>query len=111
MLEMKTTSNRRQPQNIESWIYQQPVVRFSSNFNQSLGDQTKMKMLKTKMAYIGRRPQNIKSWISQQPLIRFSSNFELKLTRPNQNHKCLKGRRPSMEEDLKTSQKQILVRK
>ena len=49
----------------------------------------------------GRRPQNIKSWVSQQPLVGFSSNFKLKPRGPNQNHKYLKGRWPSMEEELK----------
>ena len=38
-----------------------------------------------------------KYWISQQPLVGFSSNFKLKLSWPNQNYKCSKGRRPSME--------------
>ena len=53
------------------------------------------------MTSMGRQPKNIKIWISQQPLAGFFSNFKLKLWWPNQNHKCLKGRRPSMEEDLK----------
>ena len=51
----------------------------------------------------GRRPQNIKSRISQQPLIGFSSNFKLKLRGPNQNQKCLKQRRPPMEDNLQWS--------
>ena len=58
-------------------------------------------MFETKTTTNGRQPQNIKSWISQQPLIWSSSNFKLKLREPNQNHKCLKGRWPAMEEDLK----------
>ena len=49
----------------------------------------------------GRRPQNIKSLISQQPLIGSSSNLKLKLRGPNKNIKCLKLRRPPMEDDLK----------
>ncbi len=34
-------------------------------------------------------------------MIGSSSNFELKLRGLNQNNKCLKGRQPLMEEDLK----------
>jgi hypothetical protein len=49
----------------------------------------------------GRQPQNVKSWISQQPLIGASSNFNLKLRGPNKNNKCLKWRRPPLEDDLK----------
>ena len=49
----------------------------------------------------GRRPQHIKSWISQQPLIGSYSNLKLKLRGPNQNRKCLKWRRPPMEDELK----------
>ena len=45
----------------------------------------------------------IQSGISQQPLIGYSSNLKLKLRGPNQNHKCLKGRQPSMEDQLKTN--------
>ena len=58
-------------------------------------------MLEMKTTSNGRRPQNIKSWISQQPLIGSSSNFKLKLRGPNKNIKCLKWRRPPMEDDLK----------
>ena len=65
------------------------------------GDQTKIKMLDMKTTSNGRRPQNIKSWISQQPLIGSSSNFKLKLRGPNKNNKCLKWRRPPMEDDIK----------
>jgi hypothetical protein len=32
IVEMKTTSNGRRPQNIKSWISQQPLIRSSSNF-------------------------------------------------------------------------------
>ena len=37
MLEMKTTSNGSRPQNIQSWLSQQPLVRSSSNFKLKLG--------------------------------------------------------------------------
>ena len=58
-------------------------------------------MFETKTTTNERWPQNIKSCISQQLLIRSSSNFKLKLIELNQNHKCLRGRGPPMEEDLK----------
>ena len=45
----------------------------------------------------GRQPQNIKSWIYQRPDIGSSSNF-LNLTRTG---KCLKWRRPPIEDELK----------
>ena len=61
----------------------------------------KIKMIEMKTTSNGRRPQNIKRWIFQQPLIRSSSNFKLKLRGPNQNQKCLKWRRPPMEDDIK----------
>ena len=63
-------------------------VEYLSNhwpdLSQSLGDQTKIKMLETKTTSNGRRPQNIKSGISQQPLIGSFSNLKLKLRGPNQ---------------------------
>ena len=40
MLEMKTTSNERQPQNIKSGIFQQPLVPQILNLN--LGNQIKI---------------------------------------------------------------------
>ena len=58
-------------------------------------------MLEMKTTPNGRRSQNIKSWIFQQPLIQSSSNFKLKLRGQNKNIKCLKWRRPSMEDHLK----------
>ena len=39
MLEMKTTSNGRWPQNIKSWISQQPLIGSSSNFKLKLRGQ------------------------------------------------------------------------
>ena len=36
MLEIKTTCNGRQPQNIKSWISQQPLIGSSSNFKLKL---------------------------------------------------------------------------
>ena len=36
MLEIKTTSNGRRPQNIKSWISQQPLIGSSSNFKLKL---------------------------------------------------------------------------
>ena len=57
-------------------------------------------MLETNMTSNERRPQNIKCGISQQPLIGSFSNLKHKLRRPNQNQKCLKQRRPPIEEDL-----------
>ena len=44
---------------------------------------------------------NLNLLSSQQPPIGSSSNFNQKLRWPNQNEKCLKWRRPQMEEDLK----------
>ena len=67
----------------------------------SSGDQTKFKNTQMKTTSNGRQPQNIKSGISQQPLIGSFSNLKLKLRRPNQSQKCLKQRRPPMEDDLK----------
>jgi hypothetical protein len=58
-------------------------------------------MLEMKMTSNERRPQNFKSWISQQPLIGSSSNLKYKLRGSNQNQKCLKWRRPPMEDHLK----------
>ena len=113
MLEMKTTSNGRRPQNIKSWISQQPLIGSSSNFKLKLrGPNQNQKYMKWrrppmeddlqwKTTSNGRRPPNIKSWISQQPLIGSSSNFKLKLRGPNQNKKYLKWRRPPMEDNLK----------
>jgi hypothetical protein len=57
----------------------------------------------------GRQPQNIKSWISQQSLIGSSSNFKLQLRGPNKNNKCLKWRRPPMEDDLKILKVEYLI--
>jgi hypothetical protein len=102
MLEMKTTSNGRRPQNIKSWISQQPLIGSSSNLKLKLrGPNKNIKLLEMKTTSNGRRPQNIKSWIPQQPIIGSSSNFKLKLIGPNKNTKCLKWRRPPMEDDLK----------
>jgi hypothetical protein len=36
MIHMKTTTNGRRPQNIKSWISQQPMIRSSSNFKLKL---------------------------------------------------------------------------
>ena len=114
IVEMKTTSNGRRPQNIKSWISQQPLIGSSSNFKLKLrGPNKNKKCLKwrrppmeddlkiLKVEYLSRWPKNIKSCVSQQPLIGSSSNFKLKLRGPNQNLKCLKWRRPPMEDDLK----------
>ncbi len=71
MVKMKTTFNRRRPQNIKSWISQQPLIGFSSNFKHKLRDQTKFKntqnedALQQKTTSNGRQPEHIKSWISQ----------------------------------------------
>jgi hypothetical protein len=70
---MKTTSNGRPPQNIKSWISQQPLIRW---------------------------PQNIKNWISQQPIIGSSSNLKHKLRGPNQNQNAW-NKGPPMKDDLK----------
>ncbi len=51
MLKTKTTTRGGRPKKIESWIYQQPLIGFSSNLK------------------LERQPQNIKCWISQQPLV------------------------------------------
>ena len=37
MLERKKTINGRRPQNIESWISQQPLIGITSNFKLKLG--------------------------------------------------------------------------
>jgi hypothetical protein len=60
-----------------------------------------LKMLEMKITSNERQPQSIKSWIYQPPPIRYSSSFKLKLSEPNQKKKCLKWRRPSMEDNLK----------
>jgi hypothetical protein len=73
LLEMKMTSNGRQPQNIKSWI---------SQFR------TYLQPLK-------------ESWISQQPMIRSYSNFKLKLGDQNKIEKCYKRRQLQMEDDIK----------
>ena len=41
-LQWKTNSNGRRPQNIKSWIYQQPMILLQI-LNLSSGDQTKIK--------------------------------------------------------------------
>ena len=80
MLEMKTTSNGRRPQNIKSWISQQPLIGSFSNLKLTLrGPNQNKKILEMKTKPKGRRPQNIKSCISQQPLIRSSNFFEISL--------------------------------
>ena len=65
MLKTKTTTRGGRPKKIESWIYQQPLIGFSSNLK------------------LERQPQNIKCWISQQPLVGSSSTFKLTLRGPN----------------------------
>ena len=76
-IEMKTSSDGRRPQNIKSWISQQPLIRSSWNFKLEIGDDIKkIKIFKWW------RFQNIKNWISEQPLVRSSSNFKLKLRGP-----------------------------
>ena len=97
----------RWPQNIKSWIYQQPMIESSWNLNLSTGDQTKIKItwnkedFRWKVTANGRRPpmeDNICRWIShqpligsssnlsRQPLIRSSSNYKLNLRGPILNH-------------------------
>ena len=85
-LQWKTTSKERQPQNIKSWISQQPLIEFGSHFKLKLRGPNQNKYPKMKTTSNGRQPQNIKSWISQQPLIASSSNLKLKLRELNQNH-------------------------
>ena len=73
MLEIKTTSNGRQPQNIKSWIYQQPLIGSSSNFKLKLrGPNQHQKSLKWRSS-------------GDQTKIKHSSN----------------GRRPPMEDNLR----------
>ena len=69
---LRTTSNGRLPQNIKSWISQQPLIgpcpKIKPKFR---GPNQNQKCKKW------RQPQNIQSWISQQPLIWSSLNFNL----------------------------------
>ena len=66
MLEKKTTSNGRQPQNIKSGISQQPMSGSFQNFELKLrGPNWKYKWLEIKTTSNGRQPQNIKSGICQ----------------------------------------------
>ena len=98
---MKTTSNGRRPQIL--------IVEYLSNhysdllqiLNLSLGDHTKIKILKMKLTLNERQPQNNLSWISQQPLIGSSWNLKLELRGTYQNkRKNLKWRQPPMEDDF-----------
>jgi hypothetical protein len=64
-LEMKTTSDGRQHQNIKSEISQQPLLGYSSNFELKIRGPNQNKIwLEMKMTSIVRRRQNIKSEIS-----------------------------------------------
>ena len=68
-----TTSNGRRPQNIKSWIPQQPLIGSSSNFKLKLrGPNQNKKMLQMKTTCNGRRLQDIEIEITQQPMIRSS---------------------------------------
>ena len=98
---MKTTSNGRRPQNIKSWISQQPLIGSASNFKLKLKGPNKIKNSWIEDDLQWKTTSNIKSWISQQPLIGSSSNFKLKLRGTNQNIKYSKWRWPPMEDDLK----------
>ena len=80
MLQRKTISNRRRPQNIESGISHQPLIGSSSNFKLKLRvPNQNQKILQMKTTSNGRRPKHIESGISQQPLVGSYSNFKLKL--------------------------------
>ena len=65
MLEMKTTSNGRLPQNIKSWISQHPLIGSSSNFILKLrGPNQKWILLEIKKISNGRQSLNKKVAIS-----------------------------------------------
>jgi hypothetical protein len=69
---MKTTSNGRRPQKVQSGVSQQPLIGLFSNFKLKFGDQTERKH--------GRQPQ-------------MEDDLKWKMTS--------NGRRPQMEDDLK----------
>jgi hypothetical protein len=101
MLEMKMTSNRRQPQNNKSWISQQTLIGSSSNFKSKLMGPKQNQNPWNEYDLQWKKTSKIKSWISQQPLIGSFSNLKHKFRGPNQNKKCLKWGQPPMEDDLK----------
>ena len=97
MLQMKTTSIRRQPQ-MEDDLKILNMEYLSNHWS----DLLQIFNLSSKAT------SNIKSGISQQPLVWSSSNFKLKLRWTNQNKKCFKRRRPPMEDGLKISKAEFL---
>jgi hypothetical protein len=111
MLQMKTTSIRRQPQ-MEDDLKILNMEYLSNHwsdllqiFNLSSEDQPKIKRLKMKTTSDKRQPQILKV---EYPLVWSSSNFKLKLRWTNQNKKCFKRRRPPMEDGLKISKAEFL---
>ena len=113
---MKTTSTGRWPQNIKSWISQQPITGSSSDFKLNVlglnqkhsGDQPNSKMLEMKPTS-NEKNKNTKSWISQPQLIWPFSNFKLKLWGQNQIKKFLKWRRTPIEDTLKLLNVEYLI--
>ena len=108
MLKTKTNSNGRRPQNIKSWISQQPMTGSFSNFELKHRELNWNHMLERKTTTNGNAHKISKIWISQQTQIEFSSNLRLKLRGPIQNQKCLKWRRAPIEEYLKLSKVEYL---
>ena len=66
IIQMRLTSHGRQPQNINSGISQQSLLRSDSNFKLMLmWPKQSLQILKMKTTSHRRRPLNIKSRISQ----------------------------------------------
>ena len=84
-------------------------VKYLSNYwsdfpqilNLSLGGQNKIKMLKTKTTSNGRRPQIFKVEYLSNHWSDFTQILNLSLGDQAKIKKCLKRRRPLMEDDLK----------
>ena len=84
MLEMETTYKRRQPQNIKSWISQQPLIGSTSNFKLKLrGPNQNQKCLKRRGPTMGNDLKLLKvGYLSNHRLVSTQIKIQVQGTKP-----------------------------
>ena len=108
IIQMKTTSQGRRPQNIKSRISQQPLFRSYPNFKLKLmWPKQNLQIIQMKMTFHGRQPQNRKVEYLNNPCSDLSQILNFCLCDQSEVFKYLKWRRSPSEDNLTSIQSRI----